>query len=86
MQNQSIATTESKKSSSFVKLIFLFETLKIREELKYRVDKLLENIFYQSYNIFKLFFNDDILFKLVNYINKYVAQYMFDVDKLFARK
>ena len=53
--------------------MFAFVSLKIKNDLQYELSKLPAEISCQSYSIFRLFFIDDILQKLINYINKYVV-------------
>ena len=53
--NQSTATTKIKKNLSSFKSIFKFNIMNIRDDLKYELDKLLENVARNFYNIFNFF-------------------------------
>ena len=52
----------------------------------YKLNTLFIHVIFTSYNVFNLFFNDDILIKFVEYINEYAAKHVSEKNKLFARK
>ena len=55
-------------------------------DLVHGLGKLPIYVAFTSYRVFSLFFTDEILHKLVEYINEYAAEYASKEDKLFARK
>ena len=78
-------TKKSKNFSSKSKFIFRFNLIKINN-LIYKLNKLFIYVIFTLYKIFNLFFIDEILYKLIKYINKYTTKYALKKNKFFARK
>ena len=78
-------TKKSKNSSSKPKFIPRFNSMKIND-LIHELSKLFIHVIFTSYRVFSLFFTDEILHKLVEYINEYATKYVSKKNKLFARK
>ena len=81
----STTTKKSKNSSSKSKFIFRFNSMKINN-LIHGLSKLFIYVIFTLYRVFNLFFTDEILHKLVEYINKYATKYASKKNKFFARK
>ena len=78
-------TKKSKNCSSKSKLISFFTFIKIIN-LIHELDQLFIYVIFTSYNVFNLFFNDDILYKFTKYINEYATKYVSKKNKSFVRK
>ena len=63
-----------------------FKPLPIKNGLQHELDKLPQRIPRTPYDIFSLFFTEEILQKLINYINQYAESLDTDhIDKSYAR-
>ena len=63
-----------------------FKSLKIKNDLQHGLDKLPQCVRRTPYDIFSLFFTEDMLQKLVNYTNEYGAGHIIDKNiKPYAR-
>ena len=78
-------TKKSKKSSPKSQLISPFNFMKINN-LKHELNKLSVYVACTSYNVFNLFFNNEILQKIVEYINEYAKKHYSQNEKSYARK
>ena len=78
-------TKKSKNSSPKSKFISRFNSIKINN-LIYELNKLFIYVISILYKVFNLFFIDEMLHKLIEYINKYATKYVSKKNKLFARK
>ena len=78
-------TKKSKNSSPKPKLISRFNSIKINN-LIHELSKLFIYVIFTLYKIFNLFFIDEILYKLIKYINEYATKYASKKNKFFARK
>ena len=78
-------TTQSKQPPPKPKPIFRFKLMKINN-ITHELDKLPSYVVGTPYNVFSLFFNDDILQKIVDYINEYAKKHSSNDDKPHARK
>ena len=77
-------TKKSKNPSSKPKLISRFTLMKIND-LIHELSKLSIDVTSTSYRVFNLFFIDEILHKLIKYINEYATKHASKEDKPFAR-
>ena len=75
----------TKKSPPLPKPIPPFTPIKINK-LMYGLGILPTHVVSTPYNVFSLFFNDDILTKFTEYTNEYAAKHVSEKDKPFARK
>ena len=75
----------TKKPPPKPKPIPAFTPMKINK-LVYGLGTLPTHVAFTPYNVFSLFFNDDILIKFVEYTNEYAAKHVSEEDKPFARK
>ena len=78
-------TKKLKKFLSKSKLIFRFIFMKINN-LVYELSKLFIYVVFTLYKVFNLFFIDEILHKLIEYINEYATKHVTKKNKLFVRK
>ena len=83
--DQSTTIIKSKKPLFSIKSLSRFNILNINEDLKYELHKLFENVACESYSIFNLFFNDDILQMIIIHINEYAIKHCFKKNKSHQR-
>ena len=79
------ATKKSKNPPPKLEPIPPFNPMKIAN-LEYGLGKLPQHVASTSYNVFSLFFSDDILQRIVEYTNEYAEEHCSSIDKPHARK